>query len=1004
MGSQVSVPTEKVDDFTTLGIHERLRAILEQRGINTPSRHQHAAIKTMINRQDIILQSKSGTGKTLSFCVAVIHMLLGRSPSIDTTDQMSQNTGKEEKQQTGNRIEANLNTGKGVLDGKNLSGCNDQDINPKEDNPNAPNGKIYEQSTVEEDDTEEWETIGNEEKTFGEVIIVAPTRELAGQIYRTLSDLSGDFPEVKVSLHIGGGNISAGITELIDMAPQIIVATPGRLLTNLKRIKIFPKLPSMKKQTVYWNTKMLIFDEADMLIDEHFLDQTKNICMRVVNPFVQVVATSATFIKVQFKLFEEMVAERDVQFTKRLMPYLANDMDDMYGILKCAFGLHVHKSICRLVYSRDIQNEFIKTKKLEGSCVVSKIRGLEENTEYENVECVISTYDRVGYQGQEYPVHSRFRPVVDFLKSYARSMVKIIVSASHVNRVELPTKGVICFTENDCLQDLQSVKSAIKDGRTDLIEQSDTPVLKNVVFCYAEVPEAPNIVKQVSVKLHLIVHLLRRLQYRKCIIFSNQSHTRMLVSNTLQRLGMACNVISSRQSSGSRQRTVASARQMHENIIIAADVISRGIHIDDVDLIINMDLPGTKEGFLHRSGRTGRFGKAGMCVSICTKPEMETLRYLEYALNFKCGHIEDVLDMDKCDECSSVKREYYLDVLKINHITESLQQQTVGTENGVDCHASTSPQTKEQTEDTKNAAKIPIEPKSWAYIEANPPRQGYNQLTRDPIIASIHCSLFPGLMECIIPAFAVMAEDEVYLEGVEPCGISGPGYGSVEAPTSENTFRLRFLEYETARVVIHVPYELYNSIAKCERGEEFTETLHHMVAVQHGGSVISMLDPVHRIFKPIEGTLIISIVGRRDALHLLSGLMTTLNVEFLVHSAEKTDTHVVPLQYIESYLAAYPGKRFYTKAQSLLVELFGGRYDEECREGLYLYLDAIIKLFITGTGTFVPPAFTLAYQMVTDDLYAISRDVLGVEEVVNRRLRTLTLKHPCEVSEYVTFY
>lgn len=57
------------------------------------------------------------------------------------------------------------------------------------------------------------------------------------------------------------------------------------------------------------------------------------------------------------------------------------------------------------------------------------------------------------------------------------------------------------------------------------------------------------------------------------------------------------------------------------NILVSSDVASRGIHIDDISLVINYDVPQDKENYIHRIGRTGRKGNSGKAITIVTEKD-----------------------------------------------------------------------------------------------------------------------------------------------------------------------------------------------------------------------------------------------------------------------------------------------------------------------------------------------------------------------------------------------
>ncbi|CDR96664.1 DEAD/DEAH box helicase domain containing protein, putative [Babesia bigemina] len=1076
MGPPYSAAGAEEGDFASLGIDERIRNPMEKRGITRPSRQQHAAIQAMLNRENVVLQSKSGTGKTLSFCIALVQMMQQRccaekkgAATGDADELQDAQTGREHEAESDVKSETKAIPAKGEIEfspeGEDkttavdpLEGTlpttsrveeGDPAVGEQEDGAiaktngqrenegeaNAGNRPDVEAGQTEnknvgathtdadippaetdttqrmEDASETQENNTMEEVTFGNAVVIAPTRELAVQINRTLTELAEEIPDVKTALTVGGADMKKDVGGFMNMAPQILVATPGRLINVIKFVKRLAKASATHSKVLYWDTHIVVLDEADMLIDDHFMDQTRRICKRLVNPFVQVVATSATFVKYQFKLYEDLLNDLDEDFYKRLLPTLSKIGKGDFDILKSAFSYHVYSALKKLVEKGDFTSfgatdeQYKEANELEERYYDVEFVEMEDSCDS---DVAVQTHDN-GEPTSDHPNESKYRlhhtlkSIVDFLKEFMRETKQMIVSASHVNRVELPAKGVICFTENDCLQDVQSVKEAIEEGEQDVVDKFDSPVLKNVVFCYTKVPEAPNIVKQVSLKLHVAIEVLKQAQYRKCIIFSNESHTRMLTANTLERLGLSCTVSSSRQSTDTRQQVVENAEKNDRNVVIAADLMSRGIHIDDVDLIINMDLPSSKEAFLHRSGRTGRFGKPGICVCICSDPEMDTLRYLEYSLNFECSHIEDVLHVDKGDEASPEKREDEADPQQIANPTANVVSGIAkAAETGGSVQSKCSPRQKPTSVSTKNAPGVSSKHEVTAdNKEFYTPHQRIEDTLRDTLVASIHSKVFPGLMEYVIPAFSILAKHDVYLEGAELASARSEDHGHLSGPTSENAFRIKFVEYHTARVILHVSSDLYQAIAACDKGEEFSESLYHIIAIQENGSAISILDPVHRIFRTVEGPLLITVVGCRDALELISGLLTMLNVEFVVHETRRKDKHVVSFSYIASNLSNCRGNAATTAGRAMIVDLFRERFAEECSQDMLLCTDVMVTHFIRETGASFPAAFTLAYQAVTQELYATGAD-MGTDGATNRRARNLILRHPFDVHAHNT--
>jgi superfamily II DNA/RNA helicase len=104
-------------------------------------------------------------------------------------------------------------------------------------------------------------------------------------------------------------------------------------------------------------------------------------------------------------------------------------------------------------------------------------------------------------------------------------------------------------------------------------------------------------------------------------------------------------LLSASRSQEDRLRAFTALQQGKIKALIATDVASRGLDIEGVDLVINFDIPKDKDTYVHRVGRTGRFGSAGKALSICyLDSEHKCLTQFQMDLHFTLWVIED---MDK---------------------------------------------------------------------------------------------------------------------------------------------------------------------------------------------------------------------------------------------------------------------------------------------------------------------------------------------------------------------
>ena len=121
-------------------------------------------------------------------------------------------------------------------------------------------------------------------------------------------------------------------------------------------------------------------------------------------------------------------------------------------------------------------------------------------------------------------------------------------------------------------------------------------------------------------KLGLLLGLLKRETWNRLLIFANtrvgvEMLTRKLRDNGFAALGITGTVVQKK-----RLKIMQRFKAGDVKILIATDVASRGIHVEDIDLVINFDLPQDSEDYVHRIGRTGRLGKAGKAITLaCEK-------------------------------------------------------------------------------------------------------------------------------------------------------------------------------------------------------------------------------------------------------------------------------------------------------------------------------------------------------------------------------------------------
>ena len=127
-------------------------------------------------------------------------------------------------------------------------------------------------------------------------------------------------------------------------------------------------------------------------------------------------------------------------------------------------------------------------------------------------------------------------------------------------------------------------------------------------------------------KAETTLRLIKSQGYERIMIFCNTKHMCQRLTDDFQRAGLDCQCIHGDIRQSQREKTMQRFRDGKLAILVATDVASRGIDVDDVDCVINYDIPDENEYYVHRVGRTGRAKRKGIAWSMVSNfPEKAKL-------------------------------------------------------------------------------------------------------------------------------------------------------------------------------------------------------------------------------------------------------------------------------------------------------------------------------------------------------------------------------------------
>ena len=130
-------------------------------------------------------------------------------------------------------------------------------------------------------------------------------------------------------------------------------------------------------------------------------------------------------------------------------------------------------------------------------------------------------------------------------------------------------------------------------------------------------------------KITALERIAESVDYDAMIVFVRTRNDTVDVAEKLERAGYPALPLNGDMNQQQRERTIDQMKSGKSSILVATDVVARGLDIPRITLVINYDLPGDNEAYVHRIGRTGRAGREGMSIAFCRPREMYSLRHYE---------------------------------------------------------------------------------------------------------------------------------------------------------------------------------------------------------------------------------------------------------------------------------------------------------------------------------------------------------------------------------------
>ncbi len=198
---------------------------------------------------------------------------------------------------------------------------------------------------------------------------------------------------------------------------------------------------------------------------------------------------------------------------------------------------------------------------------------------------------------------------------------------------KLPVKKQTMLFSATMPQDIKKLSSTILNNPAHIAITPESPtvdIINQSMYFVEKVNKKP-----------LLIHLLKDKAIVSALVFTRTKHGADKVVVDLKKAGVNAEAIHGNKSQGARQRALDNFKAKRTRVLVATDIASRGIDIEDLSHVINFEMSNEAETYVHRIGRTGRAGAGGTALSFCDQEERQYLKDIQRLINKSIPVIED---------------------------------------------------------------------------------------------------------------------------------------------------------------------------------------------------------------------------------------------------------------------------------------------------------------------------------------------------------------------------
>ena len=192
----------------------------------------------------------------------------------------------------------------------------------------------------------------------------------------------------------------------------------------------------------------------------------------------------------------------------------------------------------------------------------------------------------------------------------------------------IPEKCQICLFSATMPEEVIELTNSFMQSPQSILVKKEALTLEGITQFYINI-------KVSDWKYEILKDLYDTISISQCIIYFNSKNKLNEVYKNLIDEDFPVSMIHGELTTDERKKTMTEFKGGQTRILLSTDLLSRGIDIQQLSLVINFDLPRTKETYIHRIGRSGRYGRKGVAINFVTERDLENLDNLKKFYNTK---------------------------------------------------------------------------------------------------------------------------------------------------------------------------------------------------------------------------------------------------------------------------------------------------------------------------------------------------------------------------------